>query len=356
VREEILARLDMRDPFVLVRGFDRPNLWLGVERFHEEKRKREALLERVAASPPPGIVYTATRKGAEEVAEALAERGVEAVAYHAGLPPGRRQEVQGAFMTGELPVIVATTAFGMGVDKPDVRWVFHHDVADSLDSHWQEVGRAGRDGEPARGILFYRPQDVGLRRFFAGSGKVEADQIEAVAEAIDDQGGPADPAELKSETGLSDSKLTTAISRLEEVGAVEVLPSGDVAGGDIGAEEVEQAAEAQAGRESFDRSRVEMMQGWAEAQSGCRRAFVLAYFGEAFTPPCGACDLCDAGLAGPAPADEPFPVGARVAHAVWGEGVVQRYEAEAVSVLFDEVGYKTLALDAVEENDLLQPA
>ena len=355
VREEVKERLRMRDPFVLVRGFDRPNLWLGVERFHEEDKKRAALLERVAEAEPPGIVYVATRRAAEELAEELQARDVNAVAYHAGMAAKRRAEVQAAFMEDELSVIVATTAFGMGVDKPNVRWVFHHAVADSVDSHWQEVGRAGRDGKPARGILFYRPQDVGLRRFFAGAGKVDSDQIQAVADAVDAHSGPATPAGLREETGLSDSKLNTAISRLEDVGAVTVLSSGEVEGDDIRVAEVEEAVEAQAGRESFDRSRVERMQSWAEQPAGCRRDFVLAYFGESFEPPCGNCDLCDAGLGAPVAVDEPFPVGARVAHGAWGEGVVQRYDESAVSVLFDEVGYKTLALELVHERGLLQP-
>jgi ATP-dependent DNA helicase RecQ len=359
VREEIVARLAMRDPELLVRGFDRPNLHLSVERFHEAKKKRRALLERVAESQPPGIVYVATRRLAEEIAGELADRGVGAVAYHGGMASRQRAATQEGFMADEIPVIVATTAFGMGVDKPNVRWVFHHDVADSVDSHWQEVGRAGRDGEPARAILFYRPEDLGLRRFFAGSGKVDEEQIETVAEAIDEHRGPADPAELKDETGLSDSKLTTAVSRLEDVGAVEVLPTGDVeaADGHIDREEVQQAAAAQAGRESYDRSRIEMIRAFAEQHTGCRRDFVLAYFGEAFEPPCGNCDLCEAGLGDAAePAEPPFSVGARVRHPDWGQGVVQRYEGDTINVLFDAVGYKTLALAVVEERRLLVPA
>jgi ATP-dependent DNA helicase RecQ len=116
---------------------------------------------------------------------------------------------------------------------------------------------------------------------------------------------------------------------------------------------VRAAAEAEERRRSFDRSRVDMMRLYAET-SDCRRAFLLSYFGEPFTPPCGHCDNCEKGLAGAPPADVPFPVGARVAHAQWGEGVIQRYDAEAVVVLFDEAGYKTLALSVVVERGLLQ--
>jgi ATP-dependent DNA helicase RecQ len=105
----------------------------------------------------------------------------------------------------------------------------------------------------------------------------------------------------------------------------------------------------------FDRSRVDMMRGYAEAD-GCRRAFILSYFGEPFQPPCGRCDNCEAGRGDPQPEDVPFAVGSRVAHGQWGEGVVQRYDDDAVVVLFDEVGYKALALEVIRERGILEGA
>jgi ATP-dependent DNA helicase RecQ len=113
------------------------------------------------------------------------------------------------------------------------------------------------------------------------------------------------------------------------------------------------AAEAEEMRRSFDRSRVDMMRAYAESND-CRRAFLLSYFGEPFEPPCGRCDNCEAGRVHKPPADVPFPVGARVVHGQWGEGVVQRYDDDALVVLFDEAGYRTLALDLVREQDLLR--
>src|SRR5439155_21004151 len=184
VREEIVRRLRMRSPEVIVRGFDRPGIWLGVERFHTEHAKRQALLEQVAAEPKPGIVYAATRRMAEQLAEELGEHGMSALAYHAGMKRRERIEAQGAFMGDELDVVVATTAFGMGVDKPNVRFVFHSEPADSVDSYYQEIGRGGRDGEPARALLFFRAEDLGLRRFFAGGGSVDVDEIRLVAETV----------------------------------------------------------------------------------------------------------------------------------------------------------------------------
>jgi ATP-dependent DNA helicase RecQ len=359
VRDEIVERLGLREPEVVVRGFDRPNIHLAVERFHDARARDRALLERVEEAPKPGILYVATRKRTEGIATDLRERGVRAAAYHGGMRPKDREEVQTGFMDdGTLDVVVATTAFGMGVDKADVRWVFHAEPADSLDAYYQELGRAGRDGEPAQARLFYRAEDFGLRRFFAGTGQVGVDELEAVAEAVADAHGPVEPTEIQDETDLSQSKLTAAVSRLEDVGAVEVLPSGEVEEAPDAPpleEAVQAALHEEENRRAFDRSRIDMMRAYAEADQ-CRRSVILAYFGEPFEPPCGNCDVCDAGLAKATPTDVPFPVSGRVVHAAWGEGVVQRYEDDQVVVLFDDVGYKTLALDVVVERELLRPA
>jgi ATP-dependent DNA helicase RecQ len=362
VRDEIVERLGLRDPAILIRGFDRPNIRLEVQRFHGEQgaeRKRRALEDRIAESTPPGIVYVATRKDSSALAERLCERGVRAASYHAGMPAAERDDVQTRFMDGDLDVVCATTAFGMGIDKADVRWVFHEQVSESLDAYYQEIGRAGRDGEPAEAVLFHRAEDVGLRRFFAGGGQVDVDEIARVLDAVQAHDEPVPAAELQEQTELSQTKLTAAVSRLEDVGAVQVLPSGDIAGGgddSEGADAVRAAAEAEEKRRSFDRSRVEMMRAYAETD-GCRRAFVLSYFGEPFEPPCGHCDNCEAGrVRAPELDDVPFPIGTRVAHPQWGEGVVQRYEDASLVVLFDEVGYKTLALEVVRERELLAPA
>jgi ATP-dependent DNA helicase RecQ len=268
----------------------------------------------------------------------------------------QRERIQSAFMGDELEVVVATTAFGMGVDKPNVRFVVHHAIADSVDSYYQEIGRAGRDGAPARAILLYRAEDVGLRRFFAGAGQVDGEQIERVAEAVHDAGGAIRAADLRERTELSESKLTTALGRLEDVGAVEVRPGGEIAAtADLrDGELVAEATAVQEDREAFARSRVEMIRGYAELDHGCRREYMLSYFGEPFEGPCGACDNCDAGLSGAAAGDRPFPLGARVEHPKWSAGTVQRYEEDKVVVLFDTVGYKALALDAVLERGLLE--
>jgi ATP-dependent DNA helicase RecQ len=283
---------------VVVRGFDRPNIWLGVETFHSEADKRRALLERVAQAQRPGIVYAATRRRAEELAAALREGGIAATVYHAGMKRREREQAQSAFMGDELEVVVATTAFGMGIDKPNVRFVFHYDISDSVDSYYQEIGRAGRDGAPADAILFYRPEDLGIRRFFGGASQVDADQIERIARAVHDSAAPLDPLELRAATGLAQSPLTAALNRLEEIGAIEMLPNGMVARGAAASDltaAAQAAARAPSDRRADERSRIEMARGYAEVR-GCRREYLLNYFGEEFDGPCDFCDNCDAGL------------------------------------------------------------
>jgi ATP-dependent DNA helicase RecQ len=369
VRADIVRELDMEDAEVIVRGFDRPNIRLAVERHHEDERKTRAMLDWVEAhaSPArPGIVYATTQRDTEELAEALVKRGLRAAAYHGGMTAKRRDETQDAFMQeGEIDVMVATIAFGMGVDKPDVRFVVHHAVSESIDSYWQEVGRAGRDGEPAEGMLFYRPEDLGTRRFQA-SGRVDRAALDQVARGLRGAGRtPVDPRDIAEQLELSKTRIATALHRLEEVDIAEVLDDGtvqaapgvDALDDDALAAAVDDAAIAEEQRESFDRSRVEMMRSYAE-HDGCRRAFVLGYFGEDYDPPCGNCDWCEEhgdAAAEDAPADDGMEVGTRVVHTEWGEGTVSGRESDQVTVVFDTVGYRTLDVALVLERELLKP-
>lgn len=168
VRQEILASLGMKSPKVFLQGFDRPNIYLRVDHFRDKDEKLEAIVHRASWADKPGIIYSATRKGAEEIAGRLAEAGVDTLFYHAGLKPQEREEIQEKYMGGNADVIVATNAFGMGVDKANVRFVYHYDICDSLDSYYQEIGRAGRDGEKAEAVLFFRTEDLGIQKFHTG--------------------------------------------------------------------------------------------------------------------------------------------------------------------------------------------
>ncbi len=361
VRGEIASRLRMREPRVVKGGFDRPNIHLEVQRFASEEEKDRALVDAVAGAPRPGIVYVATRQRAEDLARSLRDRGVSAVHYHAGLSRREREESQDVFIDpgeGDGDVIVATSAFGMGIDKPNVRLVFHADAPESVDAYYQEVGRAGRDGEPARAVLFYRPQDLGLRRFFASCGRIERAQVEKVMEVLR-QEETADAATLTERTGLSRAKVTTAVTGLEELGAVERLATGRVRVRDADADAARLAAEAAAEREKRregSRDRVDTMRGYAET-TGCRRRFILHYFGEDAPERCDHCDNCDRrGSTAPRLGGKArFPDRSLVRHRELGRGMVLRREGSSLVVLFDEGGEKRLSLAAVDRESLLEP-
>ena len=367
VRAEIVERLGMRDARVVVAGFDRPEIRLEVEQHADAHSKDQAVLDRVTGlvgeGRVPGIVYSATRKGTEGIADELTDRGLRVRPYHAGLKKSEREDTQRAFMDDQLDVVVATTAFGMGIDKPDTRFVVHAEPADSVDSYYQEIGRAGRDGQPALALLVYRQEDLGLRRFFAAGVPPEEELqqvagLVAAAEAAGIDDG-VDVKQLREETGRPATPLARDLNLLEQVSAVALDEEGaahPVEGAPSPGDAAAAARELAEHHERVDQSRVEMMRGYAET-TDCRRQFLLGYFGEQLEQRCGNCDNCDAGLSQEQPDDgeAPFPAQTAVEHTEWGPGVVMRVEDDRLVVLFEEVGYKTLALAAVLEHDLLSP-
>jgi ATP-dependent DNA helicase RecQ len=360
VRAEIVTRLGMRDAHQVIAGFDRPNLFLEVRRFDRDEDKRRAVVERVMGERRPGLVYVATRRDAERYAESLAERGLTAAAYHAGMPAAERTRTHQRFTADELDVVVATSAFGMGIDKPNVRFVLHAAIPDSLDSYYQEIGRAGRDGEPANAILLYRPEDLGLQRFHAG-GAPDEQALAKVARSLRRQPEPVGVAQLKDRMGLSATRLIAFVNLLEQAGAVRVVQEGRLeyrAGGPSPARAVERAMEIAETHRRVELSRVEMMREYADTLN-CRRQFLLGYFGERLDLPCGNCDTCRAGTAYnqlPIDGDGAFRVGGHVRHREFGTGTVMRVEADRLTVLFDEAGYKTLSLETIRDNRLLTKA
>jgi ATP-dependent DNA helicase RecQ len=348
VQADIVERLGLRDVEVLVHGFARPNIDLSVVRCVGADESRRRLREAVLATAGPGIVYCATRRATQEVSAELSEAGLRTEAYHAGLGLSARESAHRQFLAGDLDVIVATSAFGMGIDKPDVRYVFHAQVPGSLDSYYQEIGRAGRDGDPAVAQLFYRPEDLALARFHA-TGVPDRADVEAVVAAASAAREELDPEEIAELTGLSRRRAGRIRNLLDQV-SVASDPADPAAV--VGAV-LEQAA----AHRLLERSRVDMMRGYAETGQ-CRRQFVLAYFGEQLPEPCGACDVCRAGLPEPSPAADgsAFPVHARVCHSSFGEGTVMALQEDKLTVLFESVGYRTLHAPTVEEQGLLQLA
>lgn len=294
VRDDIIQRLGLREPRVIVHGFDRPNISLRVDVFATPEEKFEALLRRVGFADKPGIIYASTHKAVESLTAELNARGVQAVGYHGGMKAKDRDAIQNAFMHGETPVIVATNAFGMGVDKPDIRFVFHADPSDSLDEYYQEIGRAGRDGQPAEAVLFYRAQDINAQRYKTGSGTIKTAEMEAVIQSLGERGGRMSIDDLAHATGVTKRKLANLLHKLEEVRAVSLGAGGEVrlVARKPLPELTEAAADRQEQQKEIRRERLQQMQQYAEMR-GCRREYLLRYFGDEYSGPCGNCDRCD---------------------------------------------------------------
>src|SRR5437867_588042 len=160
VRRDIVAQLQIREPKIFITGFSRPNLQFEVQQAMSEPERDQLLINFLRETPGAGIIYSATRKGCEQLVPALsATAGRRVDMYHAGLDPDVRRRVQDDFMSDKTPIIVATNAFGMGIDKPDLRFVVHYNIPGTLEAYYQEAGRAGRDGLPSRCLLFFAYRD-----------------------------------------------------------------------------------------------------------------------------------------------------------------------------------------------------
>ncbi len=365
VRQDIVERLRLRDHEVVVTGFARDNIALEVVRVESPTDQEKRVLELAMDHSGAGIVYCRTRRSAEEYAEALADSGRRTGVYHAGLSKKDRAATHEAFLADELEVVVATSAFGMGIDKPDIRFVVHAQVPESPDTYYQEVGRAGRDGAPASAVLVYRPEDLSLGKFFCGGVpkaadvaaalKAERRLLEARTDVRSEEGGEggADAADalvraVGERTGFGPRKTGRILNLVDEVRRDGVAKGA----GKRMASAVVDRAEAHRKLES---SRVDMMRGYAETDR-CRSAYLLAYFGEPAEELCGLCDNCLAGVAGDEAADhDTFRLQSRVTHDEFGDGVVTDVEEDRVTVLFEEVGYRTLSLEVVESQGLLEP-
>jgi len=294
VAEEIVARLGLREPERVRSGFDRPNLSFDVLAFDGEgsvARKRATLLAGLAMDDNrPAVVYCGTRKSTEEVAALLAAEDRRVVAYHAGMDAGTRSARQDAFMRGDADIVVATNAFGMGVDKADVRSVWHWALPSSLEAYYQEAGRAGRDGRPARAVLLASRSDLGRLVRFIREAEVTVEQVGAIVGRLRAR---SDSGPIELSPGDEGDRIALAVA--ERAGALTLAPG---AGGrvrvQLGSGQLDHARARQLCREATNRrwESYRSIERYATGAERCRRRQLLDHFGDD-TPaaPSGRC--CD---------------------------------------------------------------
>lgn len=309
VQDDIIRLLGLPDPARLVTGFNRPNLTFEVFSARDTRTKLNLLRDLLTQIEGAGIIYTGTRRDAEEVAAFARETGgLDVRHYHAGLDAATRTAVQDAFMAGDLPLVVATNAFGMGIDRPDVRLVLHYNLPSTLEAYYQEAGRAGRDGLPARAVMLYSPADSSLHEFFIESDSPTAPELRAVHSFLTRQPAAAGFTleELESATGLAQIKARVALQQLQAAGALRRAP--DTAFGRLRAEALPLSdaalrtiAQQVADRREHKRDQLARMIDFAET-SACRRRTLLDHFGDG--GPAEAPICCDNCLAAAEPVEE----------------------------------------------------
>jgi RecQ family ATP-dependent DNA helicase len=295
VQADILAQLGMVKPIRFIHGFRRENL--AIEVAEVPVPDRAVAIAWLLADPArrPAIVYATSRKNAERLAEELsatpsgqarAGRRIPAAAYHAGLDAETRERVQTAFQAGELEVVVATIAFGMGIDKADIRTVIHAGLPATLEGYYQEIGRAGRDGAPSRTYLMHSYADQRTHDFFLNRDYPPADHLQQVFCTLTEE--PQAVEELRADARLSEEEFDKALEKLEIHGGARIDYSGNATAGGPGWKKT-YTVQAQFRAEQFEK----VLR--YTTSSDCRMAALVRHFGdvEDASQPCGVCDVCD---------------------------------------------------------------
>lgn len=293
--EHDVARLLEADgvPVVVHRqGMDRPNLSLALRPVRGLAHKLQTLLTIMRGVEGCAVLYCATRDQTEIVAGYLAANDVPVVAYHAGLPPAHKRRLQEGFTAGAVPMIAATNALGMGIDKPDIRFIAHVDVPGSITAYYQEVGRAGRDGHPATGLLLFDPSDQEVQRYFIRSAQPTEEDFEVVQRVIDQ--APAAPGlmAIKSRSGLHPTRVTVVLAELCEQGFVEKVLVGRqqcyAATGRPGTPDLERYRRQLAVRNA----ELEAMLRYGRGEPACLMQALRVALGDTEARACGRCDRC----------------------------------------------------------------
>ncbi|HYP27050.1 MAG TPA: ATP-dependent DNA helicase RecQ [Blastocatellia bacterium] len=301
VIEDIKKQLGAPDLRVFNMGLYRPNLSYEIIHVTKDSEKRQHLARLLKEIDGTGIIYAATIKHVEAVSEFLKSVGVEAAPYHGKLPARARRETQDRFMAGELKAIVATNAFGMGIDKPDIRFVIHYNMPGSLEAYYQESGRAGRDGDPARCILLYQLDDRRTQMFFLGGRYPGKDEIAEVYESLARLRADEKAVDLstlrESASGVPPKKARVILSAMKDMELVRELRGAKfkLLKTGLSGEELERLAGQYEEKGGKDRRKLEQMMLYAQSGS-CRWKVLLEYFGDESGGQdgerCGACDNC----------------------------------------------------------------
>jgi ATP-dependent DNA helicase RecQ len=297
VAQDVMKRLGIPASGLVDTGAYRSNLHYAVEQADGDAAKRERMLALVGSTTGSGIVYTATVKAAEQVFEALQAAGTSVARYHGKLGGRERREAQDAFMDGAVRVMVATNAFGMGIDKPDIRFVLHYQMPPSLESYYQESGRAGRDGEPAQCTLLFHTRDKAVQQFFLAGRYPSADDLQAVHRqllAAPPEGEAWTSATLLAALDRPRNKVQTALAllRQEKLLSVDRRAAITVRRPAVSEREFETLADGYRARRSEDQATLERMVFYAQTGS-CRWQVLLADLEDrAPAMRCGTCDNC----------------------------------------------------------------